>query len=918
MGDSKIPERVFSNRMDTLAEVLADALFFQGGSPFEKRIVIVPSVAVRDFLYHFFAFHPRLQIAAGVEILLLHQALPPFPSSIEISLAIEEKLLLDLPKELAPYAAQIPALSDQLAQCFVSYGLHGVDFLGEWLSREGWQQTLFRTVIGTACPLLQVRECPPLKGNISLFGFSYLPVPYVYFFAERVKANFYQLSPTAGFWEDLLSDKQRVFLKVGGEDAPRLLSNLGGLSRKLIRSLGEYPFQEKEAYFEPEGDSLLAHIQRGLLHLSSTFPEESDSSIQVHSAVSKLREIEALREVLEKEIRHQDVLVLAPQIADYVPYIDLVFGESSFSYQIEGLPLASISDATRAFLQLLALPKERFALFSVMQLLRAPSFRAKWELEEVEVDLLEGWFEKAEIRRSLEGSPHAWDAGLERLLLGLALTPDVEEVVWPLDLIGQTDIPLFSKFLKIFSDLKEDLRALEEKRSAAEWFSLFADLAEKYLSYTVEKEPFFDELRSIDVLERKAPFWDFESIERFLRQIAEKKGGERPSYQLGKILFRSLKEGCLTPVRVIWCLNMDEESFPRMESKSSLSQLHTQLITEMDRLLFLELFLHAKDALFFSYERIEAKDNKPQGPSLLLDSIPYKKIDHPALPLEALSLPESAELPPFFCPKERPKLTQISLELLGKLARDPIGFYFQESLGISLWEEEGEEREFLLTPLARSRLRKEAIKTSIERVTEKAARQGKLPPGRLQEACVQMLAEEIGVITSGLASYGIEGNTLTHLHDCTLSLGEECTFTGTLTDLTADGMVFEGEDTLGDLVKVWPRYLFMRAYLPSHRKLYLSKEGACIEINIPDPYSALRDYVSYFHEARNSPSPLLPGCAEALLRKEESDFDKALEKCVERNLYLQYLQRRGALPSDLYNRWAVKLRALFGGIHERI
>src|SRR5579871_3404781 len=127
---------VFSNDLKVLSDHLIDFLFAQGASPFEKRMVIVPDRALKEFLLHSLISHPRLQIAAGVQIVPLNQVISKgifnqkkIPSQMTLSLCIEEKLhhlgaSIDYLKidDLEVREKRIAALSDELARLFLGYG----------------------------------------------------------------------------------------------------------------------------------------------------------------------------------------------------------------------------------------------------------------------------------------------------------------------------------------------------------------------------------------------------------------------------------------------------------------------------------------------------------------------------------------------------------------------------------------------------------------------------------------------------------------------------------------------------------------------------------------------------------------------------------------------------------------------------
>ena len=711
---------VFGNSLDALSGKLAEELFFNSTRPFEKRLVIVPSASIKEYLLYGFAKHPDLQMAAGVQILSLNQALNEFaqkriPSFLELSLAIEEKISkqdLEYLKDEAKRKKRIPALSDELARLFARYGS----------APEGWQGVLWQELFSESSPWT---FCPKparaFRGKLALFGFSYLPEPILDFF-QSLGASFYHLSPCAQFWEDFATAKQKLKRRLDGDDHP-LLSNWGKLGRQMLKSLGAYELIEEEVYQDVEGESLLSSLQRSMLQLDESEEWISDDSLQLHSSTSKLREVEALRDLLlQSAVPLRDVGVVCPDIASYAPYIQMVFAK--VPYSIQGLPIHKVSIGVQGFLQLLKLPEESYALSSVIRLMECGPFLEKSGLNRSEIALLKRGFERAEIRRDLSGSPNSWEKGIGRLLSGLAIVPQEGELYdpWPVDGISLTESDAFNRFLVLFDAIQQDLRCLYLEKSAADWMAFFLQIAEKYFQLEWEHEPFFQTIKSLQLTSHHIT--DFESIRRVLDHLADMPSGSVSTADLQKITFAPLSLGGLPAFRILWCLGMDEGGFPRQEGRSSLSQqpLFPPKKDE-DRLLFLELFLKAKEKLIFSYQRIDAADSKHQAPSLLIDELEQylkkrglpdgmMKVDH----ADGSSHFSIEEKRPFFVYAQQPIKKQgvVTVRELKKLATHPIRFYFHETLKMFLQDEKDEEEaEFVISGLQKSIVRNQALKSSL-------------------------------------------------------------------------------------------------------------------------------------------------------------------------------------------------------------
>ena len=482
-----------SNELEKLSEHLV-AFFFTDSHPFEKRFLILPGEGTQNYLRRFFAEHPRLQIGAGVQFFSLNQAMKELlpegkkiPSFLELSLKIEESLyeLEGLP--LAEYmgsgkqkSRRTAFLADELAHLFQQYGqfaLHSAD--------KGWQQKIWDRVFSSWTYPIEIAQTPIAAvkhpgAKIAFFGFSYLPPPILSFFSQ-FDAHLYQLSPCALYWDDLCSEKEQVLLKKQmrkkgvkeaiqtqmeaylGDTHP-LLGNNGVLLREQSKALDAFAVTIEEEYGEPQGKTALSQLKKDLLYLNPS-PLSIDSSIQIHSAPSLLREVEVVRDVLEALIREhpqdpitpKEIVVLAVDIAAYAPYIHMVFGgkDSPFSYQMEGLELGSVSSTAQGVLHFLSLPEKRFSLSSVMQLFSFASFKEKMGFSAEEVREIFHWCHKAEVRWGLE----SWEQGLRRLLLGLAVLPDEESYagkIWPAGCIAHSEQELFGRFLDVFAEIKRD------------------------------------------------------------------------------------------------------------------------------------------------------------------------------------------------------------------------------------------------------------------------------------------------------------------------------------------------------------------------------------------------------------------------------------------------------------------------------
>lgn len=853
---------ILSNRLEEMAEALKQRLFFSGGHPFERRFVIVPSLTIKRFLLMRYAEDADLQIAAGMEIYTLSQAIRELfdqpgrriPSMFELSFEIEAVVGELLKSESTnPILAQlfayvsegdgkqgerIGALSEELALLFLRYGRQERAFLETWLNEEGWQQFLWKRIFtpdSIWMPLSQAVESAPAPSfTIHLFHFSTLPKLFLSFF-NQCQTNYFLLSPSPLFWGDLCSNKERASLhkmllrrgakaqeKASLDDLLKnqnaFFANLAKAGRDLLNQLLDEELAADEIYTDAPDlpVTLLQKIQRDLFLIRNPDDEEKetilpgDLSIQLHTSTSRWREVEALYDALLKTLdRHsndaepifaKDVLVMAPDIHAYLPYIQAVFGssESRLSFAIHDLPKSVDSVFIHGIQALLTLCARRFDLDSVFLLFSLPALQKKFNLSQADLLLFRRWVDQANIhwgvdadQRNLflkEESTHGtWEAGFERLLFGLAMLASEEDSslsVWPLPIVEKNEMEKLGKLIKLIRSLKDDLNPIlsKQEKPVHFWLKYLNCLGESYFACAQEEKGLLQEIDEIaHTSQHLAQPVSFQRVIKALQKhLFQTKSSSLSGPHLDVVRFGNLQEGAALPARVICLLGMEEGVFPRMEEKHSLCALSTHPLgknlpkrVEEDRYLFLQLVLCASDYLLLSSQRLSSQDGKPLQPSTVVQELSTYvkkaygaeiKIDHPALPsdprnflsgesfsvahyLAAKTLAAKqgqksfiANFPLFTRTRAETSLI-IELSDLRKLAKNPLHFYFEKNLGFTLpWNEE--ESEFSLSALDRALLQRHALHKPLAPLLHVAEAKGALPFGHFKELAAYQLNQE--------------------------------------------------------------------------------------------------------------------------------------------------------------------------------
>lgn len=258
----------FSNRVETLYKQLKNELFGQKENPFARRWVVVYGPAMKSWLTWQMANDPDLEIATGVEIILLNQVFSKLleqlggssfhiPNIIEIAFAIEfeiksiicscdslsceEKALwqplfgylgLD---EVSSHLKlsrknerRLVSLSQQVASLFSDYGRYGGELVAEWKDSEPkhWQHELWVRLFcrerkwSYLSRELANLPIPSMK-DITLWQLHFFSISFVsaneFTFLQRLSkkmsVGYYLLSPCAAFWADIFSDRESNVLK---------------------------------------------------------------------------------------------------------------------------------------------------------------------------------------------------------------------------------------------------------------------------------------------------------------------------------------------------------------------------------------------------------------------------------------------------------------------------------------------------------------------------------------------------------------------------------------------------------------------------------------------------------------------------------------------------------------------------------
>jgi len=435
-----------------------------------------------------------------------------------------------LAERFASYAVQRPALCTDWREGRDTDGAGqplAPDLLWE---AELWRQLLDR-VDAEPPDVRHLRVCEELRtgggeldlpGRLSLFGHTRLPVTEIELLSALAGSRDVHLwlaQPSAVLWDAVKATGRGR----GPRDADPsvelvahpLLASLGRDARELAEVLGSVAAASDEAAPDPEPPAtLLGWLQADLrANRAPTIDERAarslaadDRSVQVHACHGASRQIDVLREVLvgmledDPTLEPRDIVVMCPDIETFAPLISAGFGLGDIlgaDDDVDGHPAhglrvrladrapSSTNPLLGAAVTLVELAGGRVTASEVLDLASREPCRRRFGFGDDDLTRLTGWVAEAGIRWAIDGTqrsafsldafPHnTWAAGLDRLLLGVAMSGDEHRHLGrglPLDDVASGEIELAGRLAELVERLGSCLRRLAAAQRAEEWFA---------------------------------------------------------------------------------------------------------------------------------------------------------------------------------------------------------------------------------------------------------------------------------------------------------------------------------------------------------------------------------------------------------------------------------------------------------------
>jgi exodeoxyribonuclease V gamma subunit len=599
-----------------------------------------------------------------------------------------------------PRRLKLIELAALLADTFDHYAVYRPDMVLGWDAGEGkdWQAVLWRGLVHRHGPGHAAAKARALQrelgagrplaadfpARVSVFGVSTLPPLYVDVLAmlsEVVELHLFLLSPSREYWGDIRSRREKIreltrrrassaeaLEALHLPDAPALLESLGRVGRDfqhVLEGAVDYEDDPRDLYVDPGTSTMLAALQSDLLWLRTRAPGDpeapplalpsGDDSVVIHACHGPMREVEVLHDQLvaafdrDRSLQLHDVVVMAPAIDAYAPFIEAVFGSAHrlrIPFRIADRSARAANEVLEAFIAVIDVVRGRFPASAVLDLIALSPVRERFGIGADEIDTIRSWIAEAGVRwgvdethRRATGQPacrdHTWSFGLDRLLLGYAL-PVREEALYrgvlPYDDVEGADAVLLGRLAECCQRLF-DLRSLLDARPLARWrddlSALLAGMVAANPGNAHQHEEIRRALAALAERAERAGFTGPVDLETVRVQIErEVEGGRSPrGFLSGGVTFCELVPMRSIPFRIVCLLGLNSDAFPRSRRPPGFDLIAQQPRIgdrnprDDDRYLFLEALLSARERLIITFTGRSISDNTELPPSVVVSEL---------------------------------------------------------------------------------------------------------------------------------------------------------------------------------------------------------------------------------------------------------------------------------------------------------
>ncbi|MEZ0491034.1 exodeoxyribonuclease V subunit gamma [Kineococcus sp. TBRC 1896] len=591
------------------------------------------------------------------------------------------------------------AAAARLAGLFARYGAARPGLLAEWAAGGcavpedlRWQPEVFRAVrerVGVPAPAELLEDvCAALRtdpartglgGRFAVFVVTRLAesrLRVLAALAEHREVHLFVQHPSPALWSATRppTSPRRADQ---GEDPARhpLLRSLARDVRELQARLLQVAPDLRDVHHRAPAprDTLLGRLQAALaadeVPAPAPDPDPADRSVQVHSCHGRARQVEVLREVVlgllddDPTLQPRDVLVMCPDVEAYAPLVQAVFSTDphpggGLRVQVADRSALQTNPLLGLAARLLVLAQSRLTASEVLDLAGTAAVRRRFDLDDEDLEQVREWTVDAGVHWGLSAAHRAtwslgevaqgsWRAGLDRLLVGVAVGGGEDELVGdlggeaaagvvPLADVESSRVDLAGRLAELLDRLDAAVTRLSGRRGVAAWcealLDAVLDLADVPADGAWQLAQLRRELGAVAQDAARAGTAEV-GLADVAALVAERFAGrpQRANFRTGALTVCTLTPMRSVPHRVVCLLGMDDGAFPRVSNPdaddvlSREAHLGDRDPRSEDRQVLLDAVCSARDALVVTYSGRDVRTGAPLPPAVpvgeLLDAL---------------------------------------------------------------------------------------------------------------------------------------------------------------------------------------------------------------------------------------------------------------------------------------------------------
>jgi exodeoxyribonuclease V gamma subunit len=590
------------------------------------------------------------------------------------------------------------ALANECAAAFEKYQAWRRDWCLQWdkgQDPQDWQAHLWREAVrGKTHRAVAIdhylrefesgdRMPQGLPRRLFVFACSNVSPDVLRIIATAAKTgtlHFFLPSPCRKYWGDLQSNRPRNLRfdpsLFAAEENP-LLQQWAYSGRDFIASLFSNQHiqlrADIEAYEEFSDTSLLKKIKMDVLQRRTPSVQQnaldiSDTSVQIHSCHTPLREVQVLHDQLHRlllqhpDLQPRDIAIMAPDMQLYASYIDTVFGMARHTnrfipYSISDQATPAAASIAALFLRFFELPQLAFTSSEVLALLSHPDILHALDADASCLQWWPSWIEQSGARwglhaqhRQQQGAPaehlSTLAFALDRLLIGYASgdTAPIQHVEPVIHVEGQQALQALDALIRGLRLLASYQTQFRRAHTPEQWAALCtrwlktiysdnedqADHAKEQVIECIQQ--WSNDLHSYCLQAGLENGIAADVVHAYFKEKFSATEGANRILSGGVTICRMVPMRQI-PFQVICLLGLNEGQMPRNEPSGMIQRLHQEIkstatrrygdrsLREDDRYLFLQLMMAADQVFYLSYVGQDAKDNTALPPSPLINEL---------------------------------------------------------------------------------------------------------------------------------------------------------------------------------------------------------------------------------------------------------------------------------------------------------